>query len=376
MSQVRFSVNEERPSVIAYMGAEIFELPALWLRERCQDDIHLDQVTQQRLFDPHQLADEISLLAVEKQNDMQYQLTFSDGYSGCYDFTEFFADFDAYDGAPTPTPWMSGTDKQDFYIDYDDLSSDNGMLKALETFLTKGALIVTNVPNKPDAVLDVASQFGQVRETNFGKYFEVYTRPNSNDLAYRSVPLGPHTDNPYRDPMPGIQLLHCIENQTSGGLSTLVDSLSVLEKLKKEDPEGYKLLCEVPVRYRYVEEDVELVERRTIIESDNTGKITGVTYSPRLDYLPLLPNDQLVIFHRARKRLGQLLSSPEFEWRFRLEPGQLQMFHNTRVLHGRTGFDASEGLRHLQGAYIDLDAPKGRYKAIKRQKRMTDKEGR
>ena len=43
------------------------------------------------------------------------------------------------------------------------------------------------------------------------------------------------------------------------------------------------------------------------------------------------------------------------------------MFHNTRVLHGRTGFDASEGLRHLQGAYIDLDAPKGRYKAIKRQ---------
>ncbi|MEP0073891.1 MAG: TauD/TfdA family dioxygenase [Paraglaciecola sp.] len=376
MSQIRFSVNEAEASILAHIDAEIFELPALWLRERCQDEAHLDQITQQRLFDPHQLEDEISLLKVEKKSDMQYQLTFSDGYSGYYDFTEFFADFDSYDGAPTPIPWMSDTDKQDFYVDYDDLSSDNGMLKALETFLTKGALIVTNVPNKPDAVLDVASQFGQVRETNFGKYFEVYTRPNSNDLAYRSVPLGPHTDNPYRDPMPGIQLLHCIENQTSGGLSTLVDSLSVLEKLKKEDPEGYKLLCEVPVRYRYVEEDVELVERRTIIESDNTGKITGVTYSPRLDYLPLLPNDQLVIFHRARKRLGQLLSSPEFEWRFKLGPGQLQMFHNTRVLHGRTGFDASEGLRHLQGAYIDLDAPKGRYKAIKRQRRMTDQEGR
>ena len=146
----------------------------------------------------------------------------------------------------------------------------------------------------------------------------------------------------------------------------MVDSLSVLEQLKRELPEGYKLLSEVPVRFRHFDSDVDLIERRTIIESDANGRVTGIAYSPRLDYLPLLDNDDLVRFHRARKRLGQLLCSPEFEWRFRLEPGQLQMFHNTRVLHGRTGFDPNEGLRHLQGAYIDLDAPKGRYKALKR----------
>jgi gamma-butyrobetaine dioxygenase len=49
-----------------------------------------------------------------------------------------------------------------------------------------------------------------------------------------------------------------------------------------------------------------------------------------------------------------------------LEPGQLQMFHNNRVLHGRTSFNPNEGRRHLQGAYIDLDGPKGRYKALMR----------
>ena len=37
------------------------------------------------------------------------------------------------------------------------------------------------------------------------------------------MPLAPHTDNPYRNPVPCIQLLHCIENEVSGGLSTLVD---------------------------------------------------------------------------------------------------------------------------------------------------------
>jgi gamma-butyrobetaine dioxygenase len=39
---------------------------------------------------------------------------------------------------------------------------------------------------------------------------------------------------------------------------------------------------------------------------------------------------------------------------FRLEPGDLVLFDNERVLHGRTGF-AGYGARHLQGCYADRD---------------------
>lgn len=364
---VQYQVDESQRQIIACINGKEVTLPALWLRERCQDSDSLDSITKQRLFDPHQLNDDISLVSVKRENDEVATLSFNDGYTGEYDLREFDADFDMLDGDPADIAWKSDIDTSVFHVDLASLKTNEGLIKGIETFLTYGVLIVDNVPKEKDAVLQVAEIFGHVRETNFGKYFEVFSRPNSNDLAYRSVPLGPHTDNPYRDPMPGIQLLHCLENKTSEGLSTLVDSLSVLAQLKQEQPEGYKLLSEVPVRFRHFDSDVDLIERRTIIESDANGRVTGIAYSPRLDYLPLLDNDDLVIFHRARKRLGQLLCSPEFEWRFRLEPGQLQMFHNTRVLHGRTGFDPNEGLRHLQGAYIDLDAPKGRYKALKRQ---------
>ena len=367
MQQVEFFVNEEAVSVTARLNDQSFELPALWLRERCQDEQNLDQITQQRLFDPHQLDANVSLDSIRKISDGIYQLMFSDGYQGDYDFNEFRADFDTYDGAPTPQPWTANFDKSKFYVDYVELNDEQGLLKALEKFLTYGVLIVNEIPSEANMVIDVAEKFGHVRETNFGRSFEVYTRPDYIDLSSKSVPLGPHTDNPYRDPMPGIQLLHCIKNETSGGLSTLVDSLSVLAQLKSEDPEGYQLLNTVPIRYRHIDKSIELIERRTMIESDVSGRVTGISYSPRLDYLPLLPQHQLAAFHRARQRLGELLNSSDYEWKFKLEPGQLQMFHNTRVLHGRTGFDASEGLRHLQGAYIDLDAPKGRYKAIKRQ---------
>ena len=371
MQQVKFSVDEEIVAVLANINGQTYPLPALWLRERCQDSINLDEVTQQRLFDPHQLDDELTLLSVKKDDDTKVNLTFSDGYTGQYNLNEFHADFDIWDGAPSAQAWNKDTDKSLFHVHFGSLASEEGLMAAIQVFLTYGVLIVDDVPKESDAVIEVAEKFGHVRETNFGKRFEVFTRPDYIDLSGQPVPLGPHTDNPYRDPMPGIQLLHCIENQTTGGLSTLVDSLSVLEQLKKEDPEGYQLLSDIPVRYRHCDNDIELIERRTMIQTDYTGKVTGVAYSPRLDYLPLIENDQLVKFHKARKRLGKLFSDPAFEWRFRLEPGQLQMFHNTRVLHGRTGFNPQEGLRHLQGAYIDLDAPKGRYKAIKRKMRAT-----
>jgi gamma-butyrobetaine dioxygenase len=31
------------------------------------------------------------------------------------------------------------------------------------------------------------------------------------------------------------------------------------------------------------------------------------------------------------------------------------------------GFDPAEGLRHLQGCYIDIDGPRSRYRVLRRQ---------
>ena len=41
-------------------------------------------------------------------------------------------------------------------------------------------------------------------------------------------------------------------------------------------------------------------------------------------------------------------------------PGDLLMMDNYRTLHGRTAYDASEGMRHLQGCYIDYDSSEGK----------------
>jgi gamma-butyrobetaine dioxygenase len=94
--------------------------------------------------------------------------------------------------------------------------------------------------------------------------------------------------------------------------------------------------------------------------------VRAVHFSPRLDFVPLAPPAELAGYYRARRAFDHLLRSPEFEIRFLLNAGELVMMDNRRLLHGRTGFDPAEGLRHLQGCYIDIDGPRSLYRVLRR----------
>ena len=178
--------------------------------------------------------------------------------------------------------------------------------------------------------------------------------------------VDPHTDNPYRDPVPGIQLLHCLVNETTGGLSTLVDGHAVVEHLREVDPEALQLLTTTHVRFLYRDAGTELVHRAPLIELDGQGELVTIRFSPRLDFVPLLPPQTLAAFYAARRKLDHLLRSAHFEIRFLLQDGDLVMFDNRRLLHGRTAFDPQQGIRHLQGCYIDMDGVHSMHRVLNR----------
>ncbi len=367
MHAVRLEVDAQAPRLIASIDGESRSMPPLWLRERCQDPDHLDPDTEQRLFDPHQLPDDLALVEAKLDGDGEHAwLRFSDGYAGWYRLDRLTQELAGTGELPPAQPWRSDLDMASVRCDWTAMTPQAGLPSAVEAFLRYGFLVLENVPCTPEEVLTVARTFGNPRETNFGTYFEVYSRPRSNDLAYRPVALGPHTDNPYREPVPGVQLLHCLVNETTGGWSTLVDSLAVIDALAAEDPVGVELLATVPVRFRFTDTNDEIVAERTIIERDVHGHATGVHYSPRLDFLPLLDEDKTRHFQAARRRLGELFVDPAFQLAFPLQAGELMMFDNSRVLHGRTAYDPREGHRHLQGSYIDLDGPRSLYRTLAR----------
>lgn len=339
-------------------------VPALWLREQSRHASQLDLVSDQRLFDPHQLPLDLAFTAVDVR-DSDVRAEFTDGHTETFAIDDLIAALEPDDGCPAAISWRSDIGVPPRH-DWRHLQQPDALERALHDLLAYGTIVVHDAPCTEGTVLDVAATFGRVRDTNFGLLFDVRSVPNSNDLAYRPVPLGPHTDNPYREPVPGIQLLHCLVNETSGGLSTLVDAVAVTDQLRSEDPDGFQLLIDTPVRFHFRDATSAFDSYQPIVIVDHVGRVTGLHYSPRLDHMPLMSPELTLAFHRARRRLGELLADPAFEIRFPLAAGEVMVFSNDRVLHGRTGFDPNEGHRHLQGCYIDHDEPRSRYRVLRR----------
>ena len=349
-------------------------LHPLWLRERCRDPASIDLRTQQRLQDPSDFDPDLKLSAVSQPSPGVFHVTFSDGHQASFSAADILEEAALSAGShdiPAARLW-DGSLKELPRARWRAGPSDAELASWVESFLTFGFIIFEGVPTEPGMVLKVGAQFGFTRETNFGALFNVRSTPNANDLAYTSIALDPHTDNPYRAPVPGIQLLHCLANETSGGLSTLVDGFAVAQALRTHEPEAFGILSTTAVRFRYVDTDTELTASAPPIELDVTGGLKAIHFSPRLDFVPLFPRAQLEAYYRARRSFDHRLRAPDFEIRFLLGDGDLVMFDNCRLLHGRTGFNPAEGLRHLQGCYIDIDGPRSLYRVLRRRAPATD----
>ncbi len=368
--QLKLKINSATQLSVEKSSGEQFGIHPLWLRERCRDPESIDLQTGQRLQDPSDFDVNLRYVSLSAPMTGRLRVRFSDGHEADFAQSDILAEAAMPPGdygCPAPVLWDSKLAKLP-RCRWQATPEKPQVLAWLESFLRYGFIIFEGVPTDLEHVLKVASAFGWLRETNFGVSFEVRSKPAAEaiDLAYTSVKLDPHTDNPYRSPVPGVQLLHCVANETSGGLSTLVDGYAVAEALRARDPEAFRILTTTPVRFLFRDKDTELLSSAPLIELDAGGNVRTIRFSPRLDYVPLLRPEALSDYYRARRGLGLALRSSEFEIRFLLNKGDLVMFDNCRLLHGRTGFDPQQGLRHLQGCYIDIDGPRSHYRVLQR----------
>ena len=343
------------------------EIHPFWLRERVNGENFVDTNTQQRLFDPTILKKDIKINNLNLSNNF-LEITFSDGVFTKLEIDSILKEFSNINDVKdiNKIQWDSSLKNLNNFEFKENFFEEKKMYEALLNFYKFGFVIFKKVPTKDNYIVNFANSIGSIRRTNFGEFFNVKSKPNPNDLAYTSLALAPHTDNPYRNPVPCIQMLHCIENEVNGGLSTLVDGLTVTEKLKKEYPEYYKVLTEVKVRFQFIDQDVVLEDWAEMIQLDDQNKLKQVRFSPRLDFVPLMDKKKLEIYYSARKKISEFYNSDQFRIEFKLIPGDLLMMDNYRLLHGRTSYDANEGKRFLQGCYIDYDSTQGKLKHLKR----------
>ncbi len=269
-----------------------------------------------------------------------------------------------------PISWLKKYDQQrpmDYHILWDKhdehsihshqeiLSNPRALLDCLKDILIYGFTRIDGVPRKPSTVLDLVTLFGYVRETNYGKYYDVITESEPENLANSALGLAPHTDNPYRYPTPTIQLLHCLDANVEGGDTILVDGFNLAKKIEVKQPQLYRLLCAYPIKFKFETRSCLFEHTAPILELDSREALRSIRFNNRSVQPFELSDEVMLPYYKAYQYFERLLNQESNQVRFKLEPGQAIIFDNERILHGRTSFK-SLTKRHLQGCYADRDA--------------------
>jgi alpha-ketoglutarate-dependent taurine dioxygenase len=294
-----------------------------------------------------------------------------------------------------------------FKIDYDQIQSegnnDSARYELLQAVLRDGAALVQNTPS--DAIDPASSvaflgralaggslSHGQL----YGDTFHVQSQSNANNLAYTSVPLPPHQDLAYYQSAPGLQLLHCVNNLgVRGGESTLVDALAAANEFRRLAPDLFQTLVKFEATFIKQREGADMVYYRPHICHDSFGSITSVHWSPPFEgplalasqdvedyYLAyaafecmldnsLPPRTHLPIPDALRNALSDYANG--YTWEQRLNPGEVLVFNNQRMVHGRRGFEMVDGAegpadRHLAGCYTNMEDTLNQYRLLRRER--------
>ncbi len=341
---------------------------ALWLRERAPDTETLDAQTGQRLIEAAQLPLDLTIEEAKIDGEM-LRLRFSDAHRTRFPLATL-RKADEVSKSDTPDDlilWDAGLatlPEADFAAA---LESDERLLAMLEHLRRYGFVRVRAVPNDEDGMQALIDRIGPLRRTNWGGIADVKSVPQAYDLTMTQRGLEPHTDNPYRDPIPGYIWLHCLTNAAEGGDSTLVDGFMAARRLREESPEHFECLTQLATEFLYTDDTTHLESEGPLIELDSLGQLRRVRFSNRTERVPAHDPDVLERYYAARQRFYELITSDELTVHLKLDPGEMLIMDNYRLFHGRTAFQLEGGIRHMRQGYVDRDSTASRRRVLQTQ---------
>ncbi|AZV79855.1 DUF971 domain-containing protein [Parasedimentitalea marina] len=346
------------------------DFPYIWLRDNDPSGFHPQ--TQERTSDLTSLSLDVSPVKIEA-NDKTLTIWWAGDTSvSAFDMTwlrRCSPGKRATDPAHTGfTHWRQdlGAEGVPRAKADDVLKSDSALQSWMVDTQVFGYSIIEGLAENTDAGMDVARRIGFLRETNFGLTFEVQSKPNPNNLAYTSIALPLHTDLTNQELPPGFQFLHCLANEAQGGGSLFCDGYAIAEDLRQQDPEAFDLLSTVSIPFRFHDENTDIRSRKKVINLDEDGQVIEICFNAHIaDVLDLEPS-LMARYYRAYRQYMIMTRDPAYLVTLKLKAGEMVVFDNRRVLHGREAFDPQTGFRHLHGCYVDRGEYESRLRILRR----------
>ncbi|WP_420336235.1 TauD/TfdA family dioxygenase [Roseibium sp.] len=362
--------GEDRVLNVVWPNGISADFPFLWLRDNCPSGFHPD--TQERQFDLTSISPDLTASDVALDGGNIVITWEGETHTSCFDPEWLFhhrPGIGLKDPAQVePTHWHGDVPQEDLpRADASVLMSDDtALLDFLIATKKTGLAFVDGMSGDVDAGMAMARRIGFLRETNFGTTFEVMSKPNPNNLAYTSHALPLHTDLANQELPPGFQFLHCLANEAEGGGSTFCDGFAIAADLRAEDPDAFRLLSETPVPFRFHDQDYDIRRHHTVIDLDPFGNMQELHFNAHLAGIFDLPVALMEPYYRAYRKVMQMTRSKTYVLTTRLKGGEMVIFDNRRVMHGRAAFNPNTGFRHLRGCYVDRGEFDSRIRVLSR----------
>src|SRR3954464_8883174 len=149
--------------------------PAIWLRDNCPCASCRDPRNGQKLFGITDLPVDLTVAEVDGTT-----VTFSDGHVSHFDPAFLNAEQAPDDRCEDAKQlWASIEPPEHDWTRF--VADPEHRADCLDAVMRTGFTLMRGVPVEPGTVLDVAAGFGFVRETNYGKLFDVRVEATPNN---------------------------------------------------------------------------------------------------------------------------------------------------------------------------------------------------
>ena len=327
----------------------------IWLRDHAKDEDSWDLRSNQRKIFTAKLDPKIHIKKAEvKDNGNSLDILWSDSNKTINYTSKFFLDNlnQSKTSKQSLKIWESKDLNQNIYIDYNDAISENGFKFFLKKLYEYGFVVVQNCRTEMSSVEKIAKKIGYVRESIFGGLWSFESNQDKADSAYTQEELRPHTDSTYSNDAPGLQLLLCCHYKATGGESIMVDGFKIAEKIKNEKKDIYDTLTNFEVTGQYLGDGVSLKAKRPIFRLNSNRELIQVSFN-NYDRAPFrMSEDKTIKFYESIREFDLIANNKEYQWRRVLKQGELLIFNNWRILHGRGSFT---GDRKMSGCYINKE---------------------
>ncbi len=344
-------VSTSERGVIVDLDGRVVELSWTWLRDHATDAESYLISAQQRVVTPQTIAAAGVGDAVVSSAGLE--VSWPGGPTTVFDvdaLSALAAPAESVRVGVEPEPWTRATltDRLQRIDFVEFVGGVDGLRTGVDHLWRDGLIALTGVPLDTGSTRAVLERIGYIRSTIFGDLWEFRSDGGFDDTASTPLEITPHTDGTYSHDAPGLLGLHCHLYEATGGENVFVDSTTIADRLSSA---SHRVLSTVDIPGRYIGDGAHLMAKRPVLRYED-DRLVQVSYNHH-DRAPfVLPEPVMSEVYAALFEFDALANNADLQLEVELRPGEMVIFDNWRVLHGRRAFS---GERLIAGGYVNRE---------------------